>query len=826
MDFPTIDTPVTHVLPTLTESIAELSTRHSGLITVLCPTNTSSVFLRRQYEQLVQSSLGVRFTTVNEVSELLEDAAQTTTLSSRSRTIAHFDTCTSIARQLFPQSSVWVKAPLVRSTLELLYSMDDEYFEQAINDYEFARLCCEAFRNTTETKKETQTTIPIEKILGQCIIINYKEPNRAHKRFASRYSEFVYTEIREVEGALHRNVAQYSTPHDEVDAVLEEFSSLENFSINKCALIVPNNEYKRLAVEIAQRKGIKLAGSSPTTIASHPFCELAKYFLTTCGQRITYEDIQRFIELFPWIKNPQGKHPFITCRDEIASSHTVGEYFTKIVQFIRDNVDATFFTEDFERAPEIELTQSAFSCLQELSESTSVLSPSEAALLLEQETSSNTLRIGALGSGLYVSLATEVFGSCFDHVFICGMNDTYISPAPIASSLIPRDQYERYEVSGKSEREQEAQNILSWLRNCAHTITMSTAEFGLDGKSVVLPHWAEVHETPAPPNMTNDFLWTDEIAQSSQHVSKLISRDLNNVNALSRVPDEMRVSATGISVLAQCPSQFFHRHVLSATTPQTTDDPDELLPMVLGTFIHQQLDNYVTQSLTAEELFENMRAHVQEMSRKGELPHNASSVLTTERLTKLLENFLTLHEQAAATSIASEVRVEKKIIDKNRSVDARGTIDRVQHTSDTTTLIDYKTGKIEDSADMFHFGRKLQLAIYALMLEDNVDDLEYWYLGGDTPDIAHIDWNDENRSQAQDMLFPISELAQTGTFIPRNEYVEVKSKTPSHSSRCSSCEVEPYCYDEQRLLWPIHKSDGQLAEYANVTGENLFEEQP
>ncbi|HMS25046.1 MAG TPA: PD-(D/E)XK nuclease family protein [Acidimicrobiia bacterium] len=816
--------PPADLLHALSDSINALKENHSGLITVLCPTNTSSVFIRRQYEQLAGHSLGVRFSTIEEVNQLLEDAALENTLTSRFHTIAHFDTCVSIAQQLFPQSSAWVKAPLVRTTLDLLYSMDEEFYEQALNDYELVRLCSDLFHQKEQAFSAKGHTIPIEKILGECIILGYADPDHSTKRFMTKYKSFIAYDIFGVETSPSTNVQIFETSQDEIDYVLETFLSQGSLSLNNCALVVPDNKYKRLALAIAQRKGIATSGSSPDTIAVHPFFDLAQYFLNNSEEQVSFESIAHFVELFPWIKNPSGKHPSIECKDRIRKASYLGEYFSIINEFINENICIDFFLEEeYEYSPSKDCTQQAFSLLKELSQSTARISRLESFLLLKQQANKRPLRTGSLGSGLYVALPEEIYGSCFEQIFVCSLSDKYVAPSPVRSSFIPRDQYERYHLSGKSETEQHSQNIMSWLRCCSNSISLTSSTHDLAGKIITLPHWAQPTKATEHADLLADFPWNDCLVGPALHLNKLVSSEMNNVNSLSAVA-VTSLSATGIEVLARCPSQFFHQRILRAQTPQVSLDPDELLPTVLGTLIHTCLEEYVNNSLTQDQLIEIMRDRIKAMAQSGVLPHNASSILTTDKLTRIILNFIDLDRKSQATSVQAEVEIHNEVVHNETSITLRGTIDRIQQDdASVRTLVDYKTGKFHKSGDPFHFGRKIQLAIYALMLEETVDQIEYWHLGEDEAVKDTMPWDEEAQQRAKELLFSITDLVTNGVFIPREQQVDINSKGPVLSSACKNCDVEPYCYQEQRQLWPHAKKTELLFSYAQATGEDQLD---
>jgi RecB family exonuclease len=814
------------LLPSLIRSIAHLHTESHRLITVICPTNTTAVFLRRQYERQVRNATFVRFTTLDEVTQLLEDATLEQSIKTQSQSIHHFDVCVSIARKLFPNSSPWIKAPLIRNTLEYLYGMDEVFFDQATHDYEIVRKCSDEFaRINPRGIVASDVAIDPTTIIGTCIVCSFGDADPAMEKFLSNYRDNISSIIVTEPDALHDSVLTCENPYAEMELLFEKIMT-DDLDVNSSCIIVPDNKYKRLVVETARQKAIPLAGSSPTTLSSHPFCVIAHYFLNSAHNPVTYESIQDFVTAFPWINNPAGKHPFIDCLDSVAHSNTVGEYFSAICEFLRINVKPEFFNQDNIYHVEVSFTQDAFALLLELATSTSELSHKHASLLLQQR-SQSPLRIAPLGEGMYVALAPEVFGCSFKHVFVCGMNDSYVTPRKVPSSLIPRDQYESYGINGMSREEQRAEETMTWLRTCADSFVMTSSLVTSSGKATAFPHWAKLTPTSPMSHAMSDFEWNDTVVHRAQYLGQLVSHDLNFVNALVE-PDllgnPLNVSPTGIEEVATCPSKFFYNKILRATKPQVTEDPDELLPMILGTFVHSHLDDFVTQQLDRQQLLDEVFAQILELEEKRVLPHNASGVLTRERLSQIIDNFLQLHHERTYDEIASEVEIDKDLR-FTKDIHLTGKVDRVER-QEYTTVVDYKTSKPDASAkyeDVFYFGRKFQLAIYAVMMEEDIRELQYWHLGGDEGDIHTIAFDEETRSKALDVLRILCSVIEEGAFIPRKEVVEKNSKATKHTSFCDRCDNEPYCYQEQRNLWVSEKDSPMFKNYAHATGEDMVE---
>ena len=99
MSIPPIEIEPDQLLLELTKKIKKLRESHSGLITIICPTNTTSVFLKKQYEHHVRNSVGIRFSTLDEARSLLEDAFLENSISMQTNTVGFFDTSVSVAKR-------------------------------------------------------------------------------------------------------------------------------------------------------------------------------------------------------------------------------------------------------------------------------------------------------------------------------------------------------------------------------------------------------------------------------------------------------------------------------------------------------------------------------------------------------------------------------------------------------------------------------------------------------------------------------------------------------------------------------------------------------
>jgi RecB family exonuclease len=390
--------------------------------------------------------------------------------------------------------------------------------------------------------------------------------------------------------------------------------------------------------------------------------------------------------------------------------------------------------------------------------------------------------------------------------------------------LIPHDQYELYGLPTRAHYESDCDDALNWLRACASHVHLSTSAKNASGNGTSLPVWANPHNvmpsSGALTNLKNRSISLFAGSNPAKHVEKVFSDELNDINALAELHID-RISATSMEDYFLCPSLFFHRRILHGDTPDEIDDADELIPLVLGNFIHARLDEYVSRNLTREQLDNVITEHITKMENDGEIAHRAARILLSRRMKVLVDNFLVLHERSQAEILGVEEKVEGAIDSSNISL--RGKIDRIHVQDAKRVFVDYKTGKLNKSSNAFHFGRKIQLALYALITDNVPDRLEYWYLK-DIPDQEIIEWNSETQNEAKELARSATSMMETGTFIPREFHVAMPSAKAKLESPCQRCEYETYCYREHRALWPKHKNDSSIAQYSHVTGEDLIED--
>lgn len=809
------------VLKHIVNQVEEIRETHSGPITVIWPTNTASVYMKRQYELSQNGTLGVRFSTLNDVLSLLQDAQQETHLLPTNDNLVHFDKCYAIAREMFPLASAWIKAPLISSTLELLYSMSDERQSQALHDYELVEKCWNLYKRGEEKSvaKDIKSA-PLIDIVGVCILISHDELSYAQKRFVDNYGDIIHSTIIETDSAQVFDIEVFSTPFEEIDSVLTQFLAKDTEAFTATALLVPDNNYKRYLIETARRKGIPLAGTSPYSIAIHPFIRLATYFLKEHGLRPPEIAISHFKNEFGWIKDSFSTNLVFETFKAINASLTAGDRFKAIVNFINSEVNTDYFDDGIVEESQTKL---AINLLNDLSSSISPLSKNETLLLLEQQSKKHMLRIGSVGTGLFVATPNEIYSATFQNLYVLGMKDNYITAPSVASSLVPKDQYELYDLEGKLAKEKQVSSISSWLRNCSENIRLTSSAVDAKGKQIVLPYWAIETTNNNHSSYLSDMKWDESTLIRSTHLAKQISHSLNDVNALAQIDDSISVSATGVEEMARCPYYFFNTRILRANSEIINEDPDDLLPIVLGSFIHKQLESYVTKKLNREILDALVKEYIDDLAEKKQLPHSAARILTLEKISLLIDNFLELHEKTESDAIEVEKQIQGELELGDISIEAKGTIDRVHTDRGKRVIVDYKTAKAKSSVDTFVFGRKIQLAIYALLCGENIDALEYWHLGGTSGEVISTNWNEENKAEALNIIEVINETIKSGYFLPRESFVTQEKNSAKYETYCSTCEVEPFCYEETRLLWPSKKYDNALKGYSKVTGELLLE---
>lgn len=807
-------------------AIGELQQSGQQHITICWPTTTTALFMRRRLMVDLNGTFAIRNTTSRELLSLIKDATVHSAHYRGAQSIAEWEILASITRQLFPRGSAWRKVQLVDETLKVVSEFSEEQFRYVENNFPLASRCRELYYSTstpTPPLESNNVPIDIEHLVGSCILVGYERLDEHSSELLNDFPKHISYRIISNEQSHtpdNRDVHVFSQPSREIDAMFVDIvNELSQSSPSSTLIIVPNNSYKRAVLASARVHGIPVSGSSPTTLGEHEFITCAHALLHS-GEATT-QDAREFLERFTWLsKNEQQRGLTITqykeCVESLTSATTLAQYFAPITQFIEKNLCIEHFTTSDEEQSH---AQRAFAILLDCAQSHEACSDQDALFVLEM-VSSKPLREEKMGDGIYVAQANEVLGCYVGDVFAVGLHDRYIEPSAGATSLINRDQYSLLGLPDSASSKDQARSTMRWLLNSSDNLHLYSSTHDLGGKEVTLPSWA--HEVMCLDVDLTNTIDVPEINDMNTFLVEALgsTATTSNIAYTRDPPSHMR--ATSIETLAQCPARYFNRHVLRIEDTYETDNPDFLEKKVSGTHIHRLLENYVFHNQSPEELHNALQDLLLTLHENNELPHLASIPMNENRMRVMIDNFLALMADRTATSSDVESKVSGTFSTGKRDVTVSGSIDRTDHYSDNRVrLIDYKTGDFRDktSVEFYHFGRRLQLAIYACLSRNNfsVTGVDYWYLADASKNQDSYEYTPELLDDAGQLIEDILSITDSGIFPARDINISHGNQGVSEKSPCTHCEYDSTCYSEFRNLWSSVALSKDTQRYVRAT---------
>ena len=280
-------------------------------------------------------------------------------------------------------------------------------------------------------------------------------------------------------------------------------------------------------------------------------------------------------------------------------------------------------------------------------------------------------------------------------------------------------------------------------------------------------------------------------------------------------------SASRLEEYAGCPFRFFSRVVLGLREPE---EPDELIPMDAGergSLMHSILEQFFRELLEANEPFPlqesraeslllqlDAAARVQFDAFEQRLSPAQSFLWSSEQRRVLDDLHFSVEREIAAGSDRRPALLEVRfgqggehpaleLVIDDRRVALSGTIDRVDLSADgrLATVIDYKTGESFAWDGDLQGGRRIQLPVYALALEQVIrkhcgtiaDQTEYFFVTrkgrGVRPSAASQLWQGERESDLIPVLGRIVAGIEAGRFFA----------DPSDAKLCKFCEFKLAC---------------------------------
>lgn len=208
------------------------------------------------------------------------------------------------------------------------------------------------------------------------------------------------------------------------------------------------------------------------------------------------------------------------------------------------------------------------------------------------------------------------------------------------------------------------------------------------------------------------------------------------------------LTPSSIAVYRNCPLQFFFKYVY--INEKIVNSPDEMIQSnVIGNIIHDTLDvfygnlkgengvvTYDSFKENKDKLLKDSFAKALEKNHFDQgLPNNGFNYLIGKVIDRILESFLDaeekfLKEHGSITILGLEGKLEYPFNYDNENIKLSGRYDRMDKIGDTIRVIDYKTGRV-DETDL-NIGKKdfkdisdkaMQLLIYKYLYVMNHNDV-------------------------------------------------------------------------------------------------------
>jgi len=332
--------------------------------------------------------------------------------------------------------------------------------------------------------------------------------------------------------------------------------------------------------------------------------------------------------------------------------------------------------------------------------------------------------------GLQIMGLLETRGLDFKRIICLGMNEGNIPPTNPIQTMIPMD-LRRY-LGLPSPREKQglfAHHFYRLMHACEELyVTYSSADemIGSNEPSRYLLQ-LEMELSRKNPNVT-----IEKKVYSLESTSREAQREIPKTPEIIARMDELFAGSTSASMLKKyltCPLDFYFRYVMDFGEADTVEE--EIENSTFGTFIHD----------TLEELYEPFARYDKEGNLKSPQPSNITSIdidkmlknftvnldnhflkhfngdrnaftkgknlLSYEMAKELTKRFLKSEKaflerqsepvfiEALEQSYNTEIEVE--VHGTKKKVNLRGFIDRIDRVGDNIRIVDYKTGKVNDT---------------------------------------------------------------------------------------------------------------------------------
>lgn len=822
------------------ETIVSLRETYQGLITVALPTTTAAIFFRKQLEAELGKFWGVRFYAHSDILSLIQDISENEFSFKKSNHLNNISDLKTIADEVFDGESSWMKISLVESTLKLLNGIGFKQLAllEKVNPVafhiaqEFQRLKG-TFVSEVVDISESMTTI-----FGKMILVYHNEIPGVQELILNKCSSVV---INTVELATNKEYSYvesfvFDNAFDEANAIIDmALDAAADVPLSEMAIVLPNDAAKRLFIACAKSKNIPVAGSEVYDAYDDQVILAARHLLSSKNSFVNEFYIKDFYNRFSWLDS-KTKYRDDDLKAVIKKMHfadTLSEYFIAIYSFIEKGYATLKSSLD---EAQVELVDSQFSIVKQLTELDETISPIEAEFLLKRLCSSITSRIGTLGNGIYLCRPTEIIGSSFKKLFIVSLNVEYLKEETPRNSVLTNFDIETLGLnSGDALRTRETNNtIMNWLFNCSDEVFISTCKIDSQGKTLLQSiEFEKIFETAQRiENVSiNDTALSkvEDFTQGAEYIEEFFSRNLNDKNVLINTDSITTYSASSFETLAKCPFRFFITKALNTSDKKENDDIDFVTALDRGSIIHEVLEKEGLDKFDPDNLSMLVNEKISELIHTGVIPSETSGVLNKIEIMDLLQTAVALHKQkmeAGYSLYSVEEKIEGSFETAHGPINIRGKIDRIDVSNESKfSIVDYKTGKYEPKSDFFDFGKRLQLGLYAILLEEklNITSLEYWYLRKNPKELfERISLNDEEMLNIKHTVSEIISVISTGVVAPRNySFSQRRGSTKdgpiTEEDNCSSCEVANICYKDHQEMWKSIELQKKTFQYRLAT---------
>jgi len=308
-----------------------------------------------------------------------------------------------------------------------------------------------------------------------------------------------------------------------------------------------------------------------------------------------------------------------------------------------------------------------------------------------------------------------------------------------------------------------------------------------------------------------------------------------------------RLSATSLESWAQCPARYFFRNVLHVREQDDSTEVDELEARHRGTLVHRileelgkahllerphadQLGLFPSWTVSAREIVEEVTdAVLDEFEGLGGAPYPILWAVERKRILRDVMRTLD-NDPHGVILLAVEHRFGNPdkgeptftlVLPSGRTLDFRGSIDRVDRLHDGLRVIDYKTGSPSKEAEVregIATGVLLQLPLYGLAAQQHFDpdapvSAAYWYISA--------------KGKWEQVTIPIDETLQ-GEFFETLDTITtgiadgVFPANPGPEGyltfdHCQWCDFQRICPPDRDRAWARIVDAPRLRQYVELT---------